>query len=313
VNEPGRIQGREIGTSELGQIRQLVAEHLGWSRKQLSRQLATLWQWRNPAGQLKDMAAGSLLRKLEQRGWIGLPPRRRSAPPSRMRLRPGRGPDLPIPPTPIVGPLAALLPLAIPEVSTPLWAGERALFAALLQQYHYLSHRSWVGQNLQYLARDVQERPVACVLFGAAAWQCADRDRYIGWDAPTRQQQLHLLANNSRFMILPWVHVPRLASHLWSQLAGRLSGDWQAKYGHPIHLLESFVQPDRFAGTAYQSATWVRVGQTKGRSRQDRPEGWRYQLPIKDIYLCPLHPRFRELLQGKGNANRSTANSLIRL
>jgi hypothetical protein len=230
-----------------------------------------------------------------------------------MRLRPGRGPDLPIPPAPIVGPLAALLPLAIHEVSTPLWAGERALFAALLQQYHYLSHRSWVGQNLQYLARDAQGRPVACVLFGAAAWQCADRDRYIGWDAPTRQQQLHLLANNSRFMILPWVHVPRLASHLWSQLAGRLSGDWQAKYGHPIHLLESFVQPDRFAGTAYQSATWVRVGQTKGRSRQDRPEGWRYQLPIKDIYLCPLHPRFRELLQGKGNTNRSTANSLIRL
>jgi hypothetical protein len=112
--------------------------------------------------------------------------------------------------------------------------------------------------------------------------------------------------------ILPWVHVPRLASHLWSQLAGRLSGDWQAQYGHPIHRLESFVQPDRFAGTAYQSATWVRVGQTKGRSRQDRPEGWRYQLPIKDLYLCPLHPRFRELLRGKGNANRSPANSLIR-
>jgi Domain of unknown function (DUF4338) len=252
-----------------------------------------------------------LLRKLEQRGWIGLPRRRRCAPPSRMRLRPGPAPGLPTPPAPITGPLAALLPVTINEVSTPAWVAERALFATLLQQYHYLSHRSWVGQNLQYVARDAQGRPLACVLFGAAAWQCADRDRYIGWDAPTRQQQLHLLANNSRFLILPWVHVPQLASHLWRQLAGRLSGDWQGKYGHPIHLLESFVQPDRFAGAAYQSANWVRVGQTKGRSRQDRPDGLRYQLPIKDIYLCPLHPRFRELLQGKGNTNRPTTTSPI--
>lgn len=295
------IQGRKIGPSQLEQIRQLLVEHPGWSRKRLSRQLAALWQWRNPVGQLKDMAAASLLRKLDHRGWISLPPRRRSVPPSRMRLRAAVAPELPTLSAPIVGPLTALLPLAINEVSTPFWAGERALFARLLQQYHYLSYRSWVGQNLQYLARDAQSRPVACVLFGAAAWQCADRDRYIGWDAPTRQQHLHLLANNSRFMILPWVEVPQLASHLWSQLAGRLSGDWQAKYGHPIHLLETFVQSDRFAGTAYQSANWVHVGQTKGRSRQDRPDGWHYQLPVKDIYLFALHPRFRELLQGKAN------------
>lgn len=311
MNEPGVIQGREIGASELGQIRQLLAEHPGWSRKRLSRHLASLWQWCNPAGQLKDMAAGSLLRKLEQRGRVGLPARRRSAPPSRMRLRPELASALPIPPAPMAGPLTALLPLEISEVSTSPGAGERALFAALLRQYHYLSHRSWVGQNLQYLARDAQGRPVACLLFGAAAWQCADRDRYIGWDAPTRQQQLHLLANNSRFVILPWVDVSQLASHLWSQLTGRLVSDWQRKYGHPIYLLETFVQSDRFAGTAYQSANWVRVGQTKGRSRQDRPDGLRCQLPMKDIYLCPLHPRFRELLQAKGNANPPTTTPSI--
>jgi hypothetical protein len=112
-------------------------------------------------------------------------------------------------------------------------------------------------------------------------------------------------------MILPWVDAPQLASHLWSQLTGRLASDWQRKYGHPIYLLETFVQSDRFAGTAYQSANWVRVGQTKGRSRQDRPDGLRYQLPIKDIYLCPLHPRFRELLQGKGNESQPTATPSI--
>lgn len=136
------------------------------------------------------------------------------------------------------------------------------------------------------------------MLFGAAAWQCANRDEYIGWDAATRCQGLHLIANNTRFLIPPWVRVPLLASHLLSRIAGRLSRDWQGKYGHPIYLLETFVQRDRFAGSCYRAANWLRVGQTKGRSRQNRPDGRPYRLPLKDIYLYPLHPCFRQRLQG---------------
>ncbi len=298
MNEPALLQGRQVGAAELAQVRQLLAELPHASRWQLSRQLARRWQWRNPAGQLKDMAARALLLKLQQRGWIVLPPRRRAPPPRMRDLSTPPGLAAP-PPAPITEPLAALRPLSLAEVSTAPAAPERALFAALLRQHHYLSHRSWVGENLQYLVRDRHGRPLACLLWGAAAWQCAARDRFVGWDAAARQAHLHLLSNNSRFLILPWVRVPRLGSHLLSQVARRLRADWQRKYGHPIFLLETFVQPDRFAGTAYQAANWVRVGQTQGRSRQDRPDGSHHRLPLKDVYLFPLHPRFRERLRGE--------------
>jgi len=189
--------------------------------------------------------------------------------------------------------------LVIQELSgESLGTEERWLFEGLLHREHYLSYRSPVGENLQYLVRDRCARPVACVLFGAAAWHCAARDRYVGWDAATRQRHLSLLANNTRFLILPWVRVPQLASHLLGCLARRLSQDWQCKYGHPIYLLETFVQRDRFVGAAYQAANWQCVGQTQGRTRQDRADGQHQQVPIKDLYVYALHPRFRDHLQG---------------
>ena len=180
-------------------------------------------------------------------------------------------------------------------------ASERSLFEALLHQYHYLSHRGSVGENLQYLVREHAGRPVACLLFGAAAWQCADRDRYIGWDAPTRGAWLHLIANNARFLIPPWVHVLGLASHVLSQISRRISSDWQYKYGHPIYLLETFVQTDRFTASCYRAANWVRVGQTKGRTRQDTPDGSHQRVSRKDIYLYPLDARFAERLRAASN------------
>jgi hypothetical protein len=154
-----------------------------------------------------------------------------------------------------------------------------------------------VGENLQYLVQERDGRPVACLLFGAAAWQCADRDRYIGWEARTRALSLHLITNNARFLILPWVQVPGLASHVLSRISRRISSDWQRKYGHPIYLLETFVQTERFRGSCYRAANWVRVGQTKGRTRQDSPEGRQLQVPRKDIYLYPLIARFTERLR----------------
>lgn len=288
------MQGRRVGPLELEQIRQLLAAHPDWSRRRLSQQLALLWDWRNGRGRLKDMAARTLMLRLEERGGIVLPLRRQK-PVNRMRQKRIPAP-LPVP-VPLVQPLKTLRPLVITEVSAQ--ASERALCEALLHQHHYLSYRGSVGENLQYLVRDPQGRPLACALFGAAAWQCADRDNYIQWDAPTRARNLALLASNSRFLVLPWVQVRQLASHVLGRIARRLSQDWQGKYGHPIYLLESFVERDRFAGICYQAANWVRVGQTKGRTRQDRADGTRHQAPIKEIYLCPLHPRFRERLQGQ--------------
>lgn len=290
------IQGRSIGALELEQIRQLLTGHPDWSRRHLSEQLARLWEWRNGRGQLKDMAARTLLLKLEQRGWIRLPPRR-TTPFNRMRHKPMPALDVPPPASPIGEPLAALRPLIITEVSTPAGAPQRPLFEALLHHHHYLSYRSTVGENLQYLVCDWRCRPLACLLFGAAAWQCADRDRYIGWDPVRRRQNLQLLTNNTRFLLMPWVRVRSLASHVLGHISRRVSRDWQHKYGHPLYLLETFVEQDRFHGTAYQAANWVRVGQTQGRTRQDRPDGTRHQAAVKDIYLYPLHARFRQRLQ----------------
>lgn len=295
MNERMIVQGRLLGPSELGQVVQLIAEHPEWTRYRLSRELAQCWNWRNAAGQLKDMAARTLLLKLEQRGLVRLPTRRRASP-NRMRHKQVPALDPTFNQELLHGPLAHLLPLDLREVSRD-WPADRALFEALLHQFHYLSYRSSVGENLQYLARERAGRPVACLLFGAAAWQCADRDRHLGWDAATRAARLHLIANNTRLLLPPWVNVPGLASHVLGLVGRRIRADWQRKYGHPIYLLETFVERHRFAGTCYRAANWIRVGQTQGRSRQDAPDGQRYDLPRKDIYLLPLHRSWAQHLR----------------
>jgi hypothetical protein len=295
VNEPSIIQGRLIGAAQLEQIRHLMATHPEWSRHRLSEELATLWDWRNGVGQLKDMAARTLMLKLERRGWIALPPRR-SVPFNRMRHQQIPVLEAPIAQVPVVGALKELLPLELAEVSPK--SESRALFENLLHHHHYLSYRSTVGENIRYLARDRQGRPLACLLFGAAAWKCADRDDHIGWDAARRAGGVQLIANNTRFLIPPWVQVPGLASSLLSRVARQLSHDWNLKYGHPIYLMETFVQCDRFEGTCYRAANWMYVGQTVGRSRQSLPNGKKNSVPVKHVYLYPLHRHYRQKLQG---------------
>ena len=287
------IQGRQIGPLELAQVRGLLTEHPDWSRYRLSRQLATLWAWRNPVGQLKDMAARTLLLKLAQRGWITLPACR-CASPNRMRHKPRPTLEVSAPAVPITDALTELLPLTIRELSQEFHRAERTLFEALLYRHHYLSHRSSVGENLHYLVRDRSGRPLACVLFGAAAWQCRARDQHIGWDAPTRQRRLNYLTNNTRFLLVPWARVPHLASHILGRIARRLGADWQHKYGHPIYLLETFVDTSRFPGTCYQAANWQCVGQTTGRTRQNK--SMIPQAAPKAVWLYPLRPDFRQAL-----------------
>lgn len=281
------VQGRWLAPEELEWIRGLISGHPEWGRSRLSVAIAQQWNWRNGAGQLKDMAARTLLLKLQRRGLIELPAPQ-SGGGSRGAARPSADP-LALWPEPLIAqPLQQLAPVELVRVDG---RPERALLAQLLGQFHYLGYRRPVGENVQYLARDRRQRPLACLVFGASAWKCAVRDRYLGWDPARRQKQLPLVANNMRFLILPWVRVPHLASHLLGLAAGRLSTDWQQKYGHPLYLLETFVEAGRFTGATYRAANWIGVGRTQGRSRNDRQR--RLRVPCKEVYLYPLVRRWR--------------------
>jgi hypothetical protein len=285
VLETEIVQGRRISCVELAEIRALIEENPLWSRWRLSRVLAQKWQWHAASGELKDMAARTLLLKLQERGHIVLPERRRTSAVRGTQFNP----DLfdALAPEPIIADLSSLRPLRIHVVGPKLPHYHQ--FQRYLAQHHYLGYRGPVGENLGYLIQSCTGVDLACLLFGAAAWQCAPRDRWIGWSAEQRTQGLPLIANNSRFMIFPWVRVRRLASHVLSQIAHRLDGDWQRRYHHPVYLLESFVQQNRFHGTCYQAANWVHVGQTTGRTRQNhRHRDNAVHAPVKDIYLYAL-------------------------
>jgi hypothetical protein len=293
VTESLTIQGRQLTPADLQGLHQWVGANPQWSRWRLSRELAARWDWRNGAGQLKDMAARTLLVKLEQRGLIQLPARRQ-VPTNRMRcaVQPASGLCETV--ESICCRLAELEPLSLQEVSGQ--PTQRAWVKEALARFHYLGFGGTVGENLQYVIRDGQSRPLACLVFGAAAWKCQNRDRYIGWSAPQRQQHLGLVANNVRFVIFPWARVPDLGSWILGRIAGRIGRDWQAKYGHPVVLLETFVERERFRGTVYRAANWQRVGVTTGRTRQDRHTC--LKVPVKDIYLYPLRRGFQEALCG---------------
>jgi hypothetical protein len=266
---------------------------MGWSRRRLSVELASRWSWRNAAGQLKDMAARTLMLKLQERGLLELPPRRQ-APTNRMRCV---VPELPLaeaPPEAIECALEDLGPLELKEVSRD--ATERAWVKRELGRCHYLGFKGTVGENLHYVISDGQGRRLACLVFGAAAWKCQDRDQFIGWSAAQREKNLALIANNTRFLILPSVRVRCLGSWILGQVQRRLAQDWEAKYGHPVVLMETFVEQARFRGTVYRAANWHKVGATTGRTRQDRHT--RIHVAVKDVYVYPLCRGFREALQG---------------
>jgi len=272
----------EITEDHIQTVRQLIAGNPSWSRSRLSRELCRLWNWHSPTGQMKDMACRDLLLKLEHQGQIVLPRRKSEA-----FVRGGNIliTEAPHDTTAITGRLKDLQPLRVEVVATdhPSWN----LYKHLLYRYHYLGFRGTVGENMKYLVFDNnQKRPLACLLFGSAAWSCAARDGFIGWDRDTRIKRLHLVTNNTRFLILPWVRIPHLASHILSIITRRIRGDWWKKYGHGLLLLETFVEVDRFRGACYRAANWKLVGLTRGRSRNDHYT--RMNVPVKAVYLYPL-------------------------
>jgi len=277
------VQGRSLGREEIIWLAQWIEDHPQWSRKRLARELCERWCWRDQRGRLKDFAARSLLLKLEAQGYLGLPPlqvQKRRARPAVARLRDWQQPE------PWEASLGQIRPVKLELICAGSATAGR--WAFYLDQYHYLKLRV-VGENLGYLAVDAHGRDVAAVLFGAPAWRCAPRDQFLEWGDAQRREQLHRLANNTRFLILPWVRVPHLASHVLGAVGRRISADWQSKYGHGLDWLETFVERERFAGTCYRAANWQCVGQTVGRSRQDRDHTQR--VPVKDVYLYRLGGR----------------------
>lgn len=275
------MQGRTIRPEDVALIGDWLRAHPESNRTQLSRELCAIWNWRNGAGRLKDMACRSLLLKLEARGQIRLPARRTA---SVNGLRNRQVAPIDHAPGLIEGPLKLLQPVRVQPVVEG--TSEALLFKGLLQRYHYLGHRNCVGENLKYLARDREGRPLACLLFGSAAWKAAARDRWIGWSGEQRRRHLSWVTNNTRFLILAGVRVPHLASHLLGRVTARLSADWEQKYGHPIYLVESFVEEPRFAGLCYRAAGWVQVGLTTGRTRND--DGLKPRAARKALYLKAL-------------------------
>jgi hypothetical protein len=283
-----RYRGRVITTEDIAFIRRLIAENPRASRRRLSAKLCEAWQWKQANGALRDMVCRGLLLLLHRAGEIELPPIRfRTLNPFVRREPPA--PVL-IDTTPITGALSELRPIAIHQVRRTT---DEPLFNSLMEHYHYLSYEQPVGEHLKYLAW-AQGRPIACAAWSSAPRHLGSRDRYIGWSAEARRRNIHFLAYNTRFLILPWVRVPHLASHILGRMAATLSDDWQAMYHHPIYFAETFIDPERFRGTCYRAANWVPMGVTTGRGKDDQTH--RPNRPIKEVFGLPLTRHFRELL-----------------
>jgi hypothetical protein len=269
-------------------IRRLIVEHPEEGRCALSRRLCLAWNWRQPNGHLKDMICRGLLLQLERKGHLVLPARKQV--PKNPFLHRTSPKPIEIDESLIEKPVRELFPISVCQVRRTRL---EKLFNSLMDRYHYLGYTQPVGEHLKYLAFS-QERPIACLAVSSAAWHLGPRDRFIGWTPRVREKNLHLLAYNTRFLILPWVRVPHLASHLLARCAKALSSDWQNLYHHPVYWLETFVDRERFKGTCYRAANWILLGKTTGRGKLD--QAGKPNRSIKDIYGYPLIPDFRERL-----------------
>ena len=288
MQRPLSYRHRAITDDDLVFIRRLIAENPELSRRGLSIKLCEAWNWVQANGALRDMVCRGMMLMLHRQGLIELPALRRVGRSS--RSRPLKPQALSIDQTPLSVSFAELGPLEVRQVRrTP----EEALFNGLMQQHHYLGYTQPVGEHLKYLVY-AQGRPVACVAWASAPRHLGSRDRFIGWDKQARLANIRLLAYNTRFLILPWVTVPHLASHILGRMARMLSVDWQRIYAHPIYFVETFIDPQRFRGTCYLAANWTLLGQTTGRGK-DAPTR-QANRSIKNVLGYALVKDFRQRL-----------------
>ena len=284
-----KYQGRVATNKDIEFIKKLIAEDPGDSRRSISKKLCKAWNWVQPNGFFRDMVCRGFLLRLEEAGYIKLPPKRFTPNnPLANRKEPSK---VDIDQTPICTRLSKIQPLEIRQVrGTPL----EKLFNGLIAQYHYLGYCHPVGEHLKYIVF-TKGRPIACFAWSSAPRHIGCRDRFIGWPAPIRKKNLHLIAYNSRFLILEWIRVSFLASHLLGRMAKVLPIDWQTVYNHPIYFLETFVDTEKFKGTSYQSANWLYLGETTGRGKNDQTN--KPNRSIKAVWGYPLSRNFRQVLQ----------------
>jgi len=285
-----KILKREIGSTELTQISELIEAYGYRGRTYISKHLCQLWDWRLPNGQFRDIACRDLLRRLEKRGLIQLPPLLRPA------RRVGYKNKTSLPKEFVSTPLSQSLgDFSAIEIEMVRGSIQERLYNALINSYHYLGYHQGAGEQLKYIIRG-DGYVLSAIGFGGAAFKSAARDHHIGWDKDAREHHLVNVVNNTRFLILPLIRVPHLASHILGRISRRIRLDWQDYYKRDIVLLETFVEQGRFKGTCYKAANWCYIGQSKGRGRNDRYSN--HRVPIKDIYIYPLDRCYKQILQG---------------
>jgi hypothetical protein len=283
---PFRYCGRTFTLDEIECIRNITDDPFNTTRADIARAVCRALNWVKPDGEPKLLTCQIALSRMEAHGVIWLPlPTREPAGFKTPTFTAASDPK-----APISGSRGDLKALSLVPVTA---RAQARLWNELMARYHYLGGRPMAGAQTRYLALD-GERVLGALGFGAPAWRLAARDRFIGWTAAEREAHLHLVVENRRFLILPWVQVRGLASSLLSLACRRLPDDFEERYTYRPVLLETFVEHDRFAGTSYAAANWVRIGQSQGRGRL--AQGSRPTKPIKDIWLYPLDPRFRTLL-----------------
>jgi len=232
-----------ITPERIREIQDIITNNPTMGRSQISIEICRKWEWQTPNGQLKDIAARDMLRALDKAGKIILPPPLITTSKTKKKYR---CKHLEHNTTPMSCTLPSLLPIQLETVTGGAFLDE---FKSFIDQYHYLGFDRTVGENMKYMVRDCYGTPLACLLFCSAAWSCSDRDRFIGWDKANRTKNLHLLTNQVRFLVFPWIKVPYLASHVLALASRRIIKDWEDKYGHDLAALETFVEIDRFHGT----------------------------------------------------------------
>ncbi len=280
-------KGKPFTDDDLAALRGLMGERATWTRRSLSIALCERRGWVQDNGVPRDAACRALLLALHRAGHIELPaPRYVFREPWR-RLRPAH---VEVVTDPIEGTLRELGPV---ELRPARRTADEATVNGLLEQHHYLGYTTPVGERMKYLIT-AAGRPLGCFVWSSAPRHLGPRDRHIGWSAEARKKNIRFVAYQTRFLILPWVRVPHLASHLLGRMARQLSADWQRQYAHPIHFTETFVDTERNRGTCYRAANWVELGRTTGRGKADLTH--KQNRSLKTIFGYPLVADYRERL-----------------
>lgn len=282
-----RYRARQLDIHDIQFIQALISKHYQNGRSHISRRLCEAWQWFQPNGKLKEYAARDLLLRLEEQGLVELPPRIKP----KNNLKRKLFDQVPLFLHKPLGGTAGEHDL--PSVELVHSSHDSYLWDYLVQHYHYLELPKLVGEHIKHLVF-INGQVVACLSWASAAWKIQARDQFIGWDEATKRRNLHLIANNTRFLIPEWVRIKHLASRVLALSLKRLSADWQRIYAHPLYLAETFVDISRFSGTCYRAANWVCVGQSKGSAKKGNL--YSYHGQPKAIYLYPLHRHFRRYL-----------------